>query len=74
MFTEGSYQCGKCEEQFATREEVLKHMDEKHDKTMTAKAKPNDKPGKDNQGQVKISGKSGYRGGGAGFSRGDGGP
>ena len=47
VFTEESYQCGNCEEQFSTREQVLKPMDEKHDKTMTAKAKPNDKPGKD---------------------------
>ena len=32
VVTEGIFQCGKCTEQFKTRDEVKNHMDEKHDK------------------------------------------
>ena len=31
VLTEGRFQCGKCEEQFSSRDEVMNHMDSKHD-------------------------------------------
>ena len=31
VLTEGRFLCGKCEEQFSSRDEVMKHMDSNHD-------------------------------------------
>ena len=49
VLTEGRHQCGKCEKEFSTRDEVLDHMDTEHDNTITGSAKPNDKPGNDDE-------------------------
>ena len=43
VLTEGVFQCGKCEEQFSLRDEVMNHMDNKHDKGSTPEH--NDEPG-----------------------------
>ena len=52
VLSERRHQCGKCEEPFSTRDEVLKHMDNEHNKAMTdqqnVKAANNDQ-GKDSE-------------------------
>ena len=54
VLTEGRHHCGKCEEQFSTRDKVLKHMDNKHDEAMTdqqnVKAANNDQVNDNEQG------------------------
>ena len=41
VLSEGVHQCGKCPEQFTSRDEVKKHMDYHHDKAKAAR--PTDK-------------------------------
>ena len=52
VLSEGRHQCGKCEEPFSTRDEVLKHMDNEYNKAKTdqqnVKAANNDQ-GKDSE-------------------------